>query len=154
MQLRSIYSGPYSVDKKVFDVFCRSIERGDVSQKLFIEAENSIRDLLRFDSYPRFLKSRLYKQIQSVHFPKMSCYEKQAAVFQIIERRQSHATGIPQYTEMVIRKKTKRRQSALQIIRSAVKEAKSQKVVRSRSMKDETSICVQLSTGDEFMIEG
>jgi len=69
-------------------------------------------------------------------------------------RRQTHVASSPKFSDIGIRKKTKRRQSALQIIRTAVKEAKTQKVVRSLSMKDETSISVQLSTGDEFSIEG
>ena len=38
----------------------------------------------------------------------------------------------------------------MEIIKSAVSDVKTQKVIRSISMKEDTSILVQLSTGDEF----
>ena len=41
------------------------LESGSITNRLFVEAENSIRDLLRYDSYRRFLKSNNYKWIEA-----------------------------------------------------------------------------------------
>lgn len=72
------------------------MENGEISEKLFLEAETAIRDLLRFDSYPRFLKSKLYLAIQSTLYPQMSLFAREEAIFQILERKQSNLTKMNQ----------------------------------------------------------
>ena len=46
------------------EIFQR-LETGELNRNLFVEAENSIRDLLRYDSYRRFLKSNSYKWVEA-----------------------------------------------------------------------------------------
>ena len=43
-----------------------TIEKGEFSNKLFLEAENSVRDTLRFGAYARFLRSDLYREIEGL----------------------------------------------------------------------------------------
>lgn len=43
-----------------------TIEKGEFSNTLFLEAENSVRDTLRFGAYARFLRSDLYREIEGL----------------------------------------------------------------------------------------
>lgn len=47
-----------------------AVEKGEFSKDLFLAAETSVRDTLRFGAYARFLRSDLYRQIQGIfdHF--------------------------------------------------------------------------------------
>ena len=59
-----------------------AVEKGEFSKELFLAAETSVRDTLRFGAYARFLRSDLYRQIQGIfdhfflHFQKNADFTK------------------------------------------------------------------------------
>ena len=86
------------------EIFQR-LETGELNRNLFVEAENSIRDLLRYDSYRRFLKSNSYKWVeaQTAVNPKLAPLELKE-IIQACIRNKHHDIS-------TVRKKSKRRQS-------------------------------------------
>ena len=88
------------------EIFQR-LETGELNRNLFVEAENSIRDLLRYDSYRRFLKSKSYKWVeaQTAVNPKLAPLELKE-IIQACIRNKHHDIS-------TVRKKAKRRQSGI-----------------------------------------
>ena len=91
------------------EIFQR-LETGELNRNLFVEAENSIRDLLRYDSYRRFLKSNSYKWVeaQTAVNPKLAPLELKE-IIQACIRNKHHDIS-------TVRKKSKRRQSGESLV--------------------------------------